>query len=508
MIERLIESWLTETDERGFQIPYAQVLQSQGFSILHIASHGPDEQGKDLVGRRPDGTLVAYQIKVGDIDLGRLRREVWPEVEALLDLPIHHPSVPEGSEHESFLVVTGEIKDPVRREIDDHNRDRRNRGKREVRTITHGELLTAFAGAATPFLPKAVPDLTRLFNLYTSNGREPLPRPEFARYLESVAPHDGTERRAVPRAAAAAQIYTAYALRSKEREGNHWAVCDGWIMSCLHILSLVEKHHAFDDDADVIALALRAIGSAFEKMEEDWCQRGNFLEGGTLLDGKFVTYRAGIVLGYLAGGSLFRIVRNQPDPVSARALEKMKGAFAEAKLFSEGIGPSFLNYLWLLETQGDREGGETLLRVLVDAILLANIRKEGGLISPYYEVEDVIRALLGLRSAVRDERFQGTSFLLETLVYMAAGRDMRTYLSKRWKQISHMQVSEFVPANAWQEMLYRSSEGEERSRFFAQTQSWKALGEEALARRSERFPEALERYPEIIPLLFLTHPHR
>jgi hypothetical protein len=243
-------------------------------------------------------------------------------------------------------------------------------------------------------------------------------------------------------------------------------------------------------------------------MEEDWCQRGNFLEGGTLLDGKFVTYRAGIVLGYLAGGSLFRIVRNQPDPVSARALEKMKGAFAEAKLFSEGIGPSFLNYLWLLETQGDREGGETLLRVLVDAILLANIRKEGGLISPYYEVEDVIRALLGLRSAVRDERFQGTSFLLETLVYMAAGRDMRTYLSKRWKQISHMQVSEFVPANAWQEMLYRSSEGEERSRFFAQTQSWKALGEEALARRSERFPEALERYPEIIPLLFLTHPHR
>ena len=93
MRERLVEHWLTRTNERGYQTPFCQLLVAQGYTIVHVSPHGPFEQGKDVIAIGPSGAPVAYQLKAGNITTQRWRTEVRPEVEELLDVPIKHPSV-------------------------------------------------------------------------------------------------------------------------------------------------------------------------------------------------------------------------------------------------------------------------------------------------------------------------------------------------------------------------------------------------------------------------------
>ncbi len=55
MIERAIENWLTKTNERNYQAAFCQVLMHQGHRVLFSSSHGPMEQGKDIITIGPDG---------------------------------------------------------------------------------------------------------------------------------------------------------------------------------------------------------------------------------------------------------------------------------------------------------------------------------------------------------------------------------------------------------------------------------------------------------------------
>ena len=54
MIERVVENWLTSANERQYQIPFCQVLASEGETVLYISSHGALEQGKDIVTLGPE----------------------------------------------------------------------------------------------------------------------------------------------------------------------------------------------------------------------------------------------------------------------------------------------------------------------------------------------------------------------------------------------------------------------------------------------------------------------
>ena len=65
MIERAIENWLTKTNERNYQAAFCQVLMHKGHRVLYSSSHGPMEQGKDIITVAPDGDgdYHAYQTR-------------------------------------------------------------------------------------------------------------------------------------------------------------------------------------------------------------------------------------------------------------------------------------------------------------------------------------------------------------------------------------------------------------------------------------------------------------
>jgi hypothetical protein len=143
MIERVVENWLTNAGERGgYEIAFRQLLSFQGHRILHKSSHGPMEQGKDIITIGPDGIPCAYQLKAErDISLTTWRK-IKGEVDELLEIPIQHPSVSNDSpNHRAYLVNNGYLKDTVRRLIHDHNRVAKRRGIPELHVIQLGDLV-------------------------------------------------------------------------------------------------------------------------------------------------------------------------------------------------------------------------------------------------------------------------------------------------------------------------------------------------------------------------------
>lgn len=65
MIERVVENWLTSITERGYQIPFTQILTLEGHKVLYVSKHGQMEQGKDIITVDAQGHPCAFQLKSG-----------------------------------------------------------------------------------------------------------------------------------------------------------------------------------------------------------------------------------------------------------------------------------------------------------------------------------------------------------------------------------------------------------------------------------------------------------
>ena len=159
------------------------------------------------------------------------------------------------------------------------------------------------------------------------------------------------------------------------------------------------------------------------------------------------------------------------------------------------------------KTGKDEEAHSILLR-LINSIIHINRNQKVGLISPYYEVETVIRNYIGLVDEPIYETFVDNSYSLGSLVTLVARYGLRDFLASKWRPITHIQLSEFIPKYSWETFLYRAEHGKLETKFPNQTQSWSRLVEEANKINEKELPKGLKEYPQFIVLLWLVFPHR
>ncbi|HEC91516.1 MAG TPA: hypothetical protein ENI51_00740 [Candidatus Atribacteria bacterium] len=180
MIERAIENWLINTNERNYQTAFCQVLLHKGHKIIYVSSHRSMEQGKDIVTIDENGDYCAYQLKTGNIDLNKWRN-ILGEVKELIELPITHPSVDKTKIHKSFLVANGEITDEVRIQIDQMNEDNQRKGRMySYLDIINGQtLLKEFIDAQGEFIPKDLENFRLFLELFLTDGVDFLPKDNF-----------------------------------------------------------------------------------------------------------------------------------------------------------------------------------------------------------------------------------------------------------------------------------------------------------------------------------------
>jgi hypothetical protein len=471
------------------------------------------EQGKDIVAISPNRTVCAYQLKSGDINLGKWR-DMQEEVRELVELPVAHPAVDKNQPVQHFLVTNGMIDDPVRRAIDDMNMQWERLGLDNFKVdVTQGpQLLRKFVDAAGSFFPQKPIPLKDFLELYLVDGKSLPDKDRMASFLKQLlglgAPLTESAlelRRRISGAAVIAQ----YLISPFEKELNHVAIVESWVVYLASVLALAEKN-ALDREtySRTYEIIMDRIVEQLEDLETEFLSKRNYLEGSPMGDGGIVyKARATMVLAWMCALHMFEMKSNRATP-DERIIQLIKSNHKDLLWYwGQSATPYHLIISLFCESMNETElAWNITLKVLVDLSLQDESNVGSRVPDPYLQVEKCVGAAMKLPGLERED-FLDLSYHLAPLVYFSVRRNKRTSLDLLWKRISEMILCEYAPLHKWHYLLWQSDEGKYSTRLFEAPQSWKKLNELA-NQKDSTLPEVIYDRPEFLYFYLLVYPHR
>jgi hypothetical protein len=98
-----------------------------GYAVVHSTTHGPAEEGKDVIAKDARGRVFAFQLKRGNINVHQWRK-MKSEIEELTEYSIRHPSISKRAKWQPVLVTNGDINEHVSGRIENINTTLEQRG--------------------------------------------------------------------------------------------------------------------------------------------------------------------------------------------------------------------------------------------------------------------------------------------------------------------------------------------------------------------------------------------
>ena len=511
MIERAIENWLTNTNERNYQTPFCQVLLHQGYRILYVSPHRSLEQGKDVITLDRMGECCCYQLKTGDIDIKKWR-ELSGEVKELIELPVVHPSVDKLKIHKSFLVTNGDITDEVRLQIDQINEDnkRKERKYSYLDVITGKALVKDFIDAQGGFIPTELADFELFLKLFLADGTDFLPKEQYFEFLNKICFSNLQGSRShVINAISSSIILTAYALNPYQVKGNHYALFEAWTSLSACILRYAQKTGIKEKDwIDSYNLAMVEAVRNLSSLKEEMLTKTHFLEGEWRGDGAIVyKIRAGIVLGAMATLEIYYHASNKDYDRDSKVLGLIMKNIDTLFSWGDSAFPFLLAIIQYLELCGEKDTGALVLtKFFLGIVDKSSLKKEVGFPNIYYSASDVLEALVGVEGKKMDlNEFRGSSYVLGPMIMMLTRRDLRKILEDNWRKLTYIQLNEFRPDNAEDIFTWRVEEGVNYSEFPKMTQSWAELKKDACQNKG---PDLYLKHLSLLRFFILVCPHR
>lgn len=513
MIERAIENWLINTNERNYQVPFCQVLLQKGHKVIYFSSHRPMEQGKDIITIDGDGEYCSYQLKTGDIDLA-VWRNISGEIRELIELPIIHPSVDKSKIHKSFLVTNGEIKDEVRIQIDNINEDnqRKKRNYSYLNVINGKTLLKEFIDVQGEFIPKELGDFSLFLELFLSDGADFFLKEKFFNFLNNTIFNEKPKQKSnAINAISSSIVITAYLLKPYQNKNNYYALFEAWTSLAASVVRYAYVADLKKEDwANSFSLIMSEIIRNLFFLKEETLERKDFIEGDWRVDGGDIyRARATIVLGALAMLENYQRKTNKEYVRDERLLPLIINSKINILwLWGESSFPYFFHLIKYLENNNQVRIAQLLLNTFLEAIIKNNSpRNDIGLANLYFSPNDVLESLFGINQEKIDFReFRGSSYLLEIFILMLTRRGERDLLEKNWRRLSYIQIKEFVPDKVEDIFTWRTKKGLNHSKFPQATQSWTELVKEA--NDISGTPNFFKEYIDLLQLFILVCPHR
>jgi len=512
LIERLVENWLDNVNERGYEAAFCQALAAKGYRIVHRSSHGPMEQGKDVIAVSQNGEVCAYQLKTGNLDQ-RIWRSISGEVNDLVESAILHPNIDPTVPFKPFLVTNGEITDTVRLDIVAKNLAWRNRQREPLQLILKHDLFNWFVELQGRFLPTTPVDFQRFLGLYLAEKRDFLDKRNFCEFLESFLPIDDEIPRAeIRRVFSATAVIANYVLSGFQSVENHLAVAEGWIIVITYLLRIAESFRPYRRLWEpALRLCIAGMEDSLQLLADEALSNPHLIEGDPSVDMPFIAARKTIVLGYLAGFAIYNRLAEKKHPQDFDFFGKVLQGFSPSQLhlWSESASPyifAMIAFVWLYGREGQacRMAGS-----VANTICKANSRSQPvGLPDAYFEPQDLMRAMaLGENPFGHHQSFVGRSQSIQTFVEFIARRYRKRMLELLWHGISEIDPDEFVPTKAADLCRWRSKKGDSQTRRWPHPQDWNSLLRVAEKRET---PDLLlcADFPELVVLFFLVFPHR
>lgn len=515
MIERLLETWLNKANERSFQIPFCHALAAEGHTILHLSRHCGMELGKDILTIGPDGIPCAYQLKGaggGRLSLSKWRDELGRQMHPLVHCQIVHASLPAHRHHRAFVVINGDLDEEVHHEIEAFNQANANAGQpeRQLKTILKGELLKKFSDLQSNFWATNLRDIKTYLELMLEDGRAPLNKSSLGRLLESSLPFRAKgkkkpTRNECVRAAAGSAIICASAIANYTNAGNHVAEFEGWTLVWSYILGLAERWSLnLRDLAFVLDVAREAMYSSLERLCDELMERTNFIESDTLGDDLLLRARMTHILGLMGIYGLWRQQRIAGGKERAdEARNEFIGDFCRKYklkkwLWGEAAVPLFLGWNFYFRTIDGTLESDFMYGHLIQAITECNAPGSTcPLPNPYYDAEEVLPHLLGLKAKPIRDVFSGRSWALESLMHLFVRTNLKANARFLIPPITRLGLFRFEPDEKWRYYMLkrRKTPGTVHERFLRPPHRWSELRAEAEEHEGTDLPLLIKQFP-------------
>ncbi len=508
MIERIIENWLSNTNERGFEIPFCQYLISNGHKVLWLSIHGPGEQGKDIITIDENGVPCAYQLKSGYINdnvWGKIKREI----EDLIEIPINYPGIDKNAPHRSILVTNNALSPDVKDAIDDRNLWYKQRGSNGLELMLGRELLGNFLEVNGTFLPTRLPDMKSFLELFLFEGKELLSKDSFANFIETLFFTEDTRNIELKRKIANAILLTQYLMEPYELQKNHISIIEGWVILHSYILALVEKNGLSEKDwLQSQKIIVEKINGQLGFLKDEFLSKTDYLEDGWD-GGLYYKARLTIVLGWLSAYELHLKETDTNYHVDNRICLSIKQLYHDLWFSGESVTPLFLMMFKICEASGNTSFSNKIICDLAIELVFRNAAKEKNCLpNPYISIQQVIDHFYGHSDEKLDlETFSGESFHLSVLVDALVRRNRHDLLNEFWKNVTYIMNSEFRPEEKWNLLKWHCKEGSQINFFYDMPQSWKMLENKALNLEIGCLPNSLIKSP-IHHYFLLAYPHR
>lgn len=510
MQEKLVEHWLTSVNELTYQIPFCEVLVSKGYDVLHVSTHGRGEHGKDVVARSRRGRLFTFQLKGGDVSL-RDWREIRGEVEELVQLPVRVPGVNESEPHIPVLVTNGEIRGDALESIVRYRDEWARGGAPRLRVISRRTLLRYFLDAQGRFLPTGLVEFRRFVELFVADFHERLPRDKYATLLEeliSTMPV-GSETK-MRRALAGVAVVAGYIAEQYVRAENHLSAAEAWTIAASVILHVAERDSlrppVYEPVLELLGLAL---DSSLESFTAEVLAAEHLMLGRLAIADPFVYgARVGLAFGWLAATAHRRWVQRCPEPCQA-AVRRLLDREFEGLRFAGEVDWAMVHLLALyLERLSGSKDAEGVLTLWARLIIGQNRRGGDGLPNPYWLQERVIALANGLLAPSEEERFQGHSYTLASVLDMLVRRLRRQLVAHLWPAASRIDWCDFRPDRTADYLRWRADEGVLKTGHPPIGASWSVWRANSGVLSETEVPAVFRRHPEWLPPFLMTYPHR
>lgn len=516
MIQRLLEFWLDNIGERGYQGPFLQMLTATGYTVLHSTRHVPIEFGKDVIAYDPQGRLTAFQLKGkphGQFTLHDLR-EVQPQLIELSAYAVRFPGI-DPAPPRPILVVNAQVEELAQRAIDDLNAGQLKSNPIEV--WPYGKLFDMASSLAADLWPTGIPDTKELLKILTEDEKGPFPIAATERLVlpmlglgaELVDWKAAEFERRIASAGLLIGICVARAVETKNHASaiQAWTLCAGLIAACRARYG--EKIGAVGRQMFDLAIAL--IDESLVGLAAEVTEARDLLVLNALSEGGIYPARINIVGAYLAA-LWFRGRVDQNVEFRDQAKAALLKVPEKFDIWGEAAIVPILARLWVLDNVAQANTDRERI-VLLGTVLHLNSRgAKRALAPPYYDFETVCRERMSLDSH-RGPPFDGFTF--EGFSHLALGlfeeivrANLKQSAKQAWRPLTRLQLMQVDIPEAWQFPLSRASSAKSLTRILPPSRNWCEVLAEAYDRTVPALPDWLVDRPDVVLLIALLYPHR
>lgn len=514
MLERIVENWLTSASERTFEVPFAQVLASEGHQILQGPVHHAFEHGKDLITVSNDGELCAYQLKNGGGQLGveELRR-YQGQLTTLSRSAVSIPSISEPRQPDRVFFVTNRTLTPVARDLIRQLSDsNRSQDYPAIELIEKDSLLGRFTEAHGEFFPVEPEDISSFLELFLARGEGEFPAETFVTFLEQILPFDGSDPSNVKceRSAAASALFTAYVLTPWTRKQNHLEIARGWLLLSTQILRLAAKHDLEDEVFETsYSLSYQAVRLSLHALLEEAVDRDDLVIPG-MTESLVYGFRALRVCAACSALLLSEKLGGHDHSLKGPVQELLARELPYIRTLAEAGVPLVFLVAWALNELGEYLFPVFLITEVAKELLEANHpNSEHGLPDPYHSLREVQLAHLTRDHTFLDEEdFSGKSYMVHVAIEWLARRLWKRHVETLWPDATRIQQMEHWPQIPEGFFRYRDPNAQLQVGQFPAPTSWSELSRASSRTNRNNIPELLLSRPELMPLVPLVFPHR